>query len=42
MSSLHEYENLCGLNCLDIEEKHEKKNEFINERLSDLRILRIP
>ena len=42
MSSLRDYENLCSLNCLDIEEKHEKKNEFINEKLSDLGILRIP
>ena len=27
--SLHEYENLRRLNCLGIEEKHEKDNEFV-------------
>ena len=26
---LHDYENLCSLDCLGIEEKHEKNNEFI-------------
>ena len=28
-TSLHDYENLCSLDCLGIEEKHEKNNEFI-------------
>ena len=28
-TSLHGYENLCGLDCLGIEEKHEKNNEFM-------------
>ena len=28
-ASLHDYENLCSLNCLGIKEKHEKDNEFI-------------
>ena len=28
-TSLHDYENLCSLNCLGIEEKHEQNNEFI-------------
>ena len=27
-TSLHDYENLCSLDCLSIEEKHEK-NEFV-------------
>ena len=26
---LHDYENICGLDCLDIEEKQEKNNEFV-------------
>ena len=28
-TSLHDYENLCSLDCLGIEEKHEKNNEFV-------------
>ena len=28
-TSLHDYENLCSLGCLGIEEKHEKNNEFV-------------
>ena len=28
-TSLHGYENLCSLDYLGIEEKHEKKNEFV-------------
>ena len=28
-TSLHDYENLCPLDCLSIEEKHEKYNEFV-------------
>ena len=27
--SLHDYENLCSLDCLGVEEKHEKTNEFV-------------
>ena len=28
-TSLHDYKNLCSLDCLDIEEKHEKNSEFV-------------
>ena len=28
-TSLHDYENLCSLDCLGIEEKHEKNNDFV-------------
>ena len=28
-TSLHDYENVCSLDCLGIEEKHEKNNEFV-------------
>ena len=28
-ASLHDYENLCSLDCLGIGEKHEKKSEFV-------------
>ena len=28
-TSLHDYENLCSLDCLDIEEEDEKNNEFV-------------
>ena len=28
-TSLHDYENLCSLDCLGIEEKHEKNNQFV-------------
>ena len=28
-TSLHDYENLCSLDCLGIEEKHEKNDEFV-------------
>ena len=42
MSSLHDYENLCSLNCLDIEEKNEKNNKIINGKLLDVEILRTP
>ena len=28
--SLHDYENLCSLDCLGIGEKHEKNNEFVS------------
>ena len=28
-TSLHDYENLCSLDCLGIEKKHEKNNEFV-------------
>ena len=28
-ASLHDYENLCSLHCLGIEEKHEKNNKFV-------------
>ena len=28
-TSLHDYENLCSLDCLGIEEKHEKNSEFV-------------
>ena len=27
--SLYDYENLCSLDCLGVEEKHEKTNEFV-------------
>ena len=27
--SLHEYENLCSLDCLGIEQKYKKNNEFV-------------
>ena len=26
---MHDYENVCSLDCLSIEEKHEKNNEFV-------------
>ena len=42
MSSLHDYENLCSLNCLDIEEKNEKNDKIINGKLLDVEILRTP
>ena len=28
-TSLYDYENLCRLDCLGIEEKYEKNNEFV-------------
>ena len=28
-TSLHDYENLCSLDCLGIEEEDEKNNEFV-------------
>ena len=28
-TSLHDYEDLCSLECLSIEEKHDKNNEFV-------------
>ena len=28
-ASMHDYENVCSLDCLSIEEKHEKNNEFV-------------
>ena len=28
-TSLHDYENLCSLECFGIEEKHEKTNVFV-------------
>ena len=29
-TSLHDYENLCSLDCLGIGEKHEKNNDFVS------------
>ena len=26
---LHDYENVCSLDCLGIKEKHEKNNDFV-------------